>query len=422
MDERELIEEVWRYSLFEAFARRRVNRVGLGYEIKDLRFPYKSEKTPIPLSELETSLLCWAGRGITGIILQDVDVSGSTILDIMSWDGRTHPAPCNNRHVELLVINDQGMFFYRPKGAVKLQEMETSADHKKILSTFKEAKVKLSDTRPDFPKGTYIHTNIWHGNKPGATTFLPISDVTEECINLLLVIFGFPATSRFQVFDEHTGKPAGIQKWIDNGFLKGPKVTIQYLEARIAKATAAINHYMCQNIALAATAMGLGQITWSGFIGLILMGGTPLTKGLGFRFITGKDGMPTPVGIDGFLEAWCPPYFKDMSAAVDDLVNVKYGPQGLFTSGYPGKRPFLDTEKVVSMYPKVNEDAIECLRDLCNYTYETYDRFPATVDAWEIPIATTVHHIDLDFYDKYYPPEIISKEKRNHMQVWHQGK
>ena len=53
--------------------------------------------------------------------------------------------------------------------------------------------------------------------------------------------------------------------------------------------------------------------------------------------------------------------------------------------------------------------------------YETYGRYPASVDAWEIPIAVTVHHVDLDFYDKHYPREVMSKEKREHMELWHKG-
>lgn len=422
MDEGKLIEEVWRYPLFKALARRRASRFGLGYEKKDAGLPYKSEKTPVPLSELETALLCWAGHGVNGIVLHDEDLSDVTVVNLMSWSGRTYPSPINNRHVELLVINDEGMFFYRPNDASKLQEMETPADRRKLSSTFRQAKVQYSDVRPHFPKETYTHSNIWHANKPGASTFVPISDVTEEYISVLLLLFGEPATSRLQVFDERTGQPAGVKKWIDNGFLKGPKVTTQYLEEEAAKAAAGINSFMCQNIALAATAMGLGYLTWSGFVRLIFLGGTPLTRGLGFRFITGKDGMPTPVGIDGFLEAWCPPYFKGMSAAVDDIMNVRYGPQGLFTPGYPGKRPFLDTERVISTYPKVSEEAIECVKDVCNYIYETYGRFPPRVDAWAAPVVVTVHHLDLDFYDKYYPREVISREKREHMQLWHQGK
>ena len=48
--EKELMDKVWEYSLFEALARRRVHRFGLGYELKEEPFPYRSEKEPVPLS------------------------------------------------------------------------------------------------------------------------------------------------------------------------------------------------------------------------------------------------------------------------------------------------------------------------------------------------------------------------------------
>ena len=41
------------------------------------------------------------------------------------------------------------------------------------------------------------------------------------------------------------------------------------------------------------------------------------------------------------------------------------------------------------------------------------------VDAIQMPVAATVHHLDFDFYDKYYAPEVIREEQRNHMDIWH---
>jgi hypothetical protein len=46
---------------------------------------------------------------------------------------------------------------------------------------------------------------------------MPAINVTYEYINFLLTRFG---DRRIPIIDDRTGKPAGIQKWIDNGFLK----------------------------------------------------------------------------------------------------------------------------------------------------------------------------------------------------------
>ena len=79
---KDLVDNIWQYPLFQAFARRRVHRFGLGYDLKDVPFPYKSERTPVPLSKLETALLCWAGHGVNGLSLAD---QGALLNIYMAW-------------------------------------------------------------------------------------------------------------------------------------------------------------------------------------------------------------------------------------------------------------------------------------------------------------------------------------------------
>ena len=145
-----------------------------------------------------------------------------------------------------------------------------------------------------------------------------------------------------------------------------------------------------------------------------------MSKGLGFRFVTGKDGMPTPVGKDGYIEGLCPPYLN-MDKAVDRVIDLKFGPGGLFSKDYSGQVPWRE-RSIPTRIPKCSQEEVACTKDYCNYIYETYKRFPATVDAIQIPVTTSVHHLDIDFYDKFYPEEAVSKEHRSHMKVWHQAK
>ena len=68
----ELLDIVWRYPLFEALYGRRSRRFGLGFEMPEGPFRYKSAHTPVPLSEIEEALLVGAGAGFSGLALWDL--------------------------------------------------------------------------------------------------------------------------------------------------------------------------------------------------------------------------------------------------------------------------------------------------------------------------------------------------------------
>jgi hypothetical protein len=87
---------------------------------------------------------------------------------------------------------------------------------------------------------------------------------------------------------------------------------------------------------------------------------------------------------------------------------------------YSGKVPWWD-RNIPTKVSKGSEEEVACTKAYCKYVYETYRRFPASVDAIQIPVTASVHHIDIDFYDKYYPKEAVSQEHRNHMKVWHES-
>ncbi len=78
-------------------------------------------------------------------------------------------------------------------------------------------------------------------------------------------------------------------------------------------------------------AMGLGGWTYGCATPFVVMGGTPFTEGLGFRFESNaKDPsqIPQPVGLDDLFESFRPPYYKSMREAVDAVVAKKFGPNG----------------------------------------------------------------------------------------------
>jgi hypothetical protein len=416
MNEEQRMEKSFQASLFQAIAHRRTRRFGLGYEIPSGTLKYKSEKEPVALSELETALLCWAGHGVNGLILADYQTNlGAN--STMDWVGKAHPSPCNDvARVHLLFTNDEGVYVYHPTEATKVVEIDSVEDRGKILDFYREDTHQIAAGRADIPSQGLMVGNVWAANRPGATCFFPVIDITVEYINYCMLTFQYQG---LQIIDDKTGKPAGVQKWIDKGFLKGPKVRLLEQDTHVRQSTAAQAHYIAQNMSLAAEAMGLGYFIFGGFSAPAIMGGTPFGKGLGFRFVSGKDGLPNPVGIDGRIEAHCPPYFDDMEAAVDSVMAMKFGPGGTLARDFEGLTPYLDWQAYVEGMQGFKDETIECVKAFCKYVYETYGRFPAYFETMTVPMWLQVHHLDVDFYDRFFPPEVVTAAQRNHMSEWH---
>ena len=411
--EQEQLDLVFGHSLFEALCHRRVRRFGLGYELDDGTFAFKSTKEPVPLSDLETALVLWAGDGINGLALGEAQVATGVHS---TWNGRVHPCSCNDQHTLMLFVDDRGVFAYEPPSASRVVEVSTPEDRRKILGIYRTNVAQLAGERPDFSSAAWIKANLWMANRPGSSMFFPLIDVSAEYINILLAIF---EREKLRIIDERTGDWAGIGTWIKDGKLSGPQVTLSYVELTTLNSCIAAAHYKAQNMALACEAIGIGNATFNGFTPMVVLGGTPFSKGLGLRFVAGKDGTPNPVGLDGHLEGHCPPYFASMDEAVDDIVAIRYAERGILRPDFSGATPFKDWQGLVGKARRLSNEAIQATKDFCNYVYRTYGRFPALIDTIQAPVATQLHHLDLDFYAKYYPEEAIPEAHRNHMTNWH---
>jgi hypothetical protein len=227
--------------------------------------------------------------------------------------------------------------------------------------------------------------------------------VTEEYLNLLHLYSSY--TYGFTIIDDLTGKPAGVEKWISKGRLKGEvKMSLFDLEVRILTGLNVEQAFICQNMNLALQALGLAGWTFSGFIPRFAMGAAPhLFKGLGFRFIQPKKGVldppaTVPVGRDGVFEAYCPPYYKNMDEAIDAFHHHKEA------AWKPDKPfPYAEPDKHLMRAPKPTENTIQIVKDVANYIYDTYGRFPAFVDPMYMRLVFQAMNIDVEFYDKYYP-------------------
>ena len=392
--------------LFDTMFRRRTRRFPVGGKLRAKRagLAYTSDEEPYPLSELETALLCFATVGTTGVTTEEI----RHLMGHLTVVGRTAGSPCASLTTNLFFTDDHGVFLYRnpdlreviPKKKVRIS---TPADRRLILEDYRDNRVKLGDGRLDIPReaiGSAFESMV---NLPGTTLFIPIADTTREYINLLLTGI---AQFRWQLWDEVEDQPAGVERWIKEGFLDGPKLTIFQYDGMLPWVCNLEAGMAVQNLMLAATAMGLGSFA------MHTIDLPTVMQCLGMRFEPADrecfpQAAPNPVGIDELLEGVCPPY-RTMEEAVDEIAASKWGEEGIYgAGGYDLPRG------------KVYDDIVEIAKAYCAYVYEKYGRFPKYCDAMFIPVLLQVHHLDIGFYGKFFP-EYLDEADRNHRAAWHQ--
>jgi len=424
------VEAAWNFPLFEAMMGRRSRRFGFGMELEYGPFTYKSEKEPFPLSEDETAILIAAATGLTGAILCEGDTQGGMVKSV----GRTHPSAVGAHRTQLFFTNDDGLFLYQgtKHKMSKMKEYETEEDRNKIRGFYDEYTVKISEGRFDLPQaepGLFAH-NLWVTNTPGSTLFMPVTDVSQDLIRLMVNMCDskggarYSKTGGYYIVDERKGmRAAGCEKWAENGLLNKENILpLGRLEKIIVSWLCAEGAMMGTLMQLAMAATGIGGWLHGGFTPLVVMGGTPICKGLGMRFITPKeDPFPNPVGLDGYFEGFCPPYYKDMNAAVEAAVEGMgeklddWEKRGMVL---PHKVSNEEFEKAV---PGVSDEGIECVKDICTYIFEEYGKFPAFNDTMHLLYFIQAHHLDTDFYDKYFKDGAYLDTHKNHFDMWHKG-
>lgn len=424
------VEAAWNYPLFDAIMGRRSRRFGLGMEMESGPFRYRSEKRPVPLDDLETAMLVAAATATTGPILAETEYPGGMVKTI----GKPYPSAMGSHRARLFFTDDRGVYVVNADKAkmTKMREYEGRDDRSKFLGFYENFVEKLDDGRMDLPArepGVWPH-NQWVCNKPGTTLFMPVIDVTKDLIKLLLNFCDAKAGrysgdgGGYYVVDDRNGmRPCGNGKWADSGFLSKKKVMpLSRLEKIISDGMLAEAAFMGQLMMLAMQAMGLGGWVYGGFSSLVLLGGTPAAKGLGFRFLMSEsEPFPIPVGRQGVFEGHCPPFRNDMDEAVDAAVEGatlsmdEWEARGMLKPHTADNRSF-DAATV-----QASPEGLACVKDICRYIHDTFGKFPATVDPIQMSVLIQAHHLDLDFYDAHMKPGAYLDSHRNHFRDWHAG-
>jgi hypothetical protein len=60
-----------------------------------------------------------------------------------------------------------------------------------------------------------------------------------------------------------------------------------------------------------------------------------------------------------------------------------------------------------------------CVATQAQYVFDTFGKFPGTVPSVFIMNYVQAHHLDLDFYDRFFKPDAYLRTHAEHMQRWH---
>lgn len=468
------LRELFSYPLMSAIVDRRTRRVARGTSIPSGPISHTSTNKPEPLTPLEEAVLI-VSTGLTGsTTMHDVpaknaegqDRFSAPLINILSRSAST----IDNAHaVSFFMINDEGTWLIKQRrnrealaALAKLPPRWEDWTEDQWISAAAGLKHKLYPERLDFPRH-WPYYFIWNrqlSNRPGTTILLPVVDLTRQLINVMISLMSEEDGQRPLFVDDRQkfrpkslldwaaligswiglvpeipyqiigGAKRGQDKWLNNQF---PVPIGYYNTLRTEYET----FFLMQNLMLIAQGMGLGGWLHAAVDAPYIFERDPAKGkfGIEFRMQTPKKRrhwpplpapLPNPIGIDGVLESLSPPYVKSMDAAVDQVIEEKYGPQGtygdaeIFDRAY-GKAEYGDAFlKMANRRP--TPQAVEYAKEICNYMYDTYGRFPAHANAFHVPgVWLQFSHLELEYYEKYFDPKLYQRQAM-HRELWGEGR
>ncbi|MCJ7465690.1 MAG: hypothetical protein MUO53_03240 [Maribacter sp.] len=421
------LNKLMHFPLMHAIFGRRSRRFGLGMEIPSGPLGYKSKSEPLPLSELEQSILIAAATGVTGWnfgIPFGPDRPKEHASYSLRLTGRTFPTAGGFGTPAMLFTDDKGTYItntrdIRPSGISELgKDLSTAAE--RIMAVCKENTIKLSDTRLDLPAEPphMLEPNLWMANAPGSTLFMPIGDASEQ----MLALMALAISNGNVLMDDDIGKPAGnLQPFISSGLLNDSKrIPLSVMHQMAYEANCSELAFMGHNIVLTLQAMGLGGLYFSGLNRWSILGAfaDKGIKGMGFRFERNEDWtLPNPVGLDGIYEGLCPPYYPNMRAAVEEFVKRKFGPKGAYDKDTPG--PWKESKTLKGGITPYSDEFVDCLSEIAQYIYDKHGKFPGTFSTIVLPGYVQAIHLDTEYYDKFYNTGAYLKSHADNLKDWH---
>lgn len=438
------------HPLLKALRERRSRRFGLGMKMDSGAFAYESRHPGIPLSEGEEALLAFAVCGITGYALGDLVFSpgkGGTILAGLL--GRTIPSGDAINTVSVFVTNEEATYLLkRPQDFEReeIPEMVKLAQAGEYSELYCRSRVKIKSGRAVPPKEPLfnLRVNEWSLYDPASTYFLPVNELTFIYINGVMEIMD-EYTNAFLVDERANYQPAGVGRFakskgghLDDDPRNGRVITVQQVESLVTEFVSVEQGAAIQNLMLMMQAMGLGGFPhwgahpygWLQALGFRMLemsstrylGVNPLLARVAKLIGKHDPIVPYAVGLelDGkpILNAYCPPYYPNMEAAVRAVIDFKFGENGTFRGGVSNSG-WRDPRAVADSSPEPSRAAVDATIAYCTYIFERYGRFPAYAPPFRTVLGFQATHVDVEFYDKFYRPEALSDSQREHLARWH---
>ena len=417
-------QDMLNFGLVEAILGRRSRRFFRGAEIPDGVFAYKSRHKAMPLSELEKLLVVMACGGNTSwhhMIYRARRYAPHLSNYSGAASGRTFPSAAGFHTSATFFTDDEGLYFLEARDLPAFAERreDGSLDPDELLGALKGHIRRISDGRrmelpPEVPY-TEPH-NTWVVNHPGTLLVIPVGDLAQH----VLLNLCYMLQNGLVVSDDINGRSIpGIERFRE---IVDPKNTwpLTFVEQwSMAEITAELST-SCYAGTLMLQAMGLGGWMFNGLDPFSVLGasGDPKVPGLGFRYDTDERWpYPNPTGLEGIMEGFCPPHHPDMRTAVEALCERKFGPGGPFHPQTPG--PWKDSAKGRSAAEVHSEAFRECVALQAQYVLEAFGKFPGTVPSIFVIMYLQAHHLDLEFYDKFYKPGAYLSTHARHMAAWH---
>ena len=411
------------FSLLDALFGRRSRRFALGATLPDGPLAFTSQQPPLPLSELERMLVLTATGGVTGWhhLLERHPRYAPKLPDYpASAAGRTFPSAAGWQTSELFFTDDQGVYFFATRDAAPsvFPAPDGSLDPEALLTAHRARIRQLADQRLYLPAGSphMDGHNSWCANLPGSLLIIPVADLAQHMLAVLCLMVQNGACLYDNVHHERIDGLQNFRHLVD---VENPAPLSEVELAVITMATAELAT-SCYAGMLILQAMGLGGWMFTGINWLSVLGasGDPAVPGLGFHYETNSRWTtPNPTGLPGVFTAFCPPHYPDLRAAVDALVERKFGLGGPFHPQTSG--PWQETSRVRGSAQPFAEEMAACVAVMAQAIFDRFGKFPGTIPSLYSKTFLQAHHLDLAYYDQHFAPGAYLWTHAQHMADWH---
>ena len=104
-----------------------------------------------------------------------------------------------------------------------------------------------------------------------------------------------------------------------------------------------------------------------------------------------------------------------MYEAAQKLAEQKFGRRGTYDPSTGG--PFRQNNAIKATALSYSQDQIDCIGEMAQYIYTTYGRFPARFPTILLRIYAQAHHLEMEFYDRYFTDGAYLQTHAEHIET-----